>query len=160
MNSDLEGLNLVQLLDRLEPAPEPLPISLMPQTVGWIWLAIGLVFGMLFLLQEVLRHRRANAYRRAALAALSEAGDDPARIAQIIRRTALAAYPREDVAGLTGEHWLAFLDRTLPGDKFSDGPGRVIADAPYTKVPTTTGLADLARHWISSHKSAPRGRRA
>lgn len=160
MNGDLDGLNLVQLLDLLEPVPEPPPISMMPQTVGWVWLAIGLVAGLLLLIRQVLRHRHANAYRRAALTALSEAGDDPARIAQIIRRTALAAYPRKDVAGLTGEHWLAFLDGTLPGDGFSDGPGRVLADAPYTDVPATPGLAELARHWISGHSTALRGRGA
>ncbi|MDU9004785.1 DUF4381 domain-containing protein [Sedimentitalea todarodis] len=159
MNGDLDGLNLVQLLDRLEPAPEPLPISLMPQTVGWVWLGIGLVVALLLLIREFLRHRRANAYRRAALDALSEAGDDPARIAQIIRRTALTAYPREEVAALTGEHWLAYLDRTLPGDGFSNGPGRVLANAPYTSVVPTPGLAELARHWISGHSTARRGQR-
>lgn len=156
MNGDLDGLNLVQLLDLLEPAREPLPISMMPQTVGWIWVAFGLIAGLLLLIRKGLRRHRANAYRRAALAALSDAGDDPARIAQIVRRTALAAFPREDVAGLTGEHWLAFLDRTLPGDGFSDGPGRVLAAAPYRDVPVPPGLTELAQKWISNHDAALR----
>ncbi len=65
----------------------------MPQTVGWIWLG-RLVWRALFLAGLAgCVHRRANAYRRAGLAALTAAGDDPARIAQIIRRTALAGFP-------------------------------------------------------------------
>lgn len=155
MNSDLEGLNLIELLDRLEPAPEPPLISLMPQTIGWLWLALGLAVALVFLIRRVLRHRRANAYRRAGLAALSTVGDDPAQIAGILRRTALAAYPREDVAELTGDRWLAFLDQSFSGDGFCNGPGRVVAEAPYRNVAGSSGLADLARRWIAEHR-APR----
>ncbi|MEY8829383.1 DUF4381 domain-containing protein [Sedimentitalea sp. XS_ASV28] len=152
MTQELDGLNLIELLDRLEPAPEPPPIAMTPQTIGWVWLAVALVTTMLILLRLVLRHRRANAYRRAALGALAGAGDDPARIAQILRRTALAAFPREDVAALTGERWLNFLDRTMPGDGFANGPGRALAEAPYREVAATPGLAELARRWVKAHR--------
>ena len=60
-----------------------------------------------------LRHRRATAWRRAALAELArlapglEAGD-PAALAglqTLLRRVALVAFPRVEVARLTGEAW-------------------------------------------------------
>jgi hypothetical protein len=156
MTPDLQGLNLIELLDLLEPAPEPPPVSLMPQTAGWIWLGLALLAGLALLIRAVLRHRRANAYRRAGLAALAGAGDDPARIAPVLRRTALAGFPRTEVAGLTGADWLAFLDRTLPGAGFTDGPGRVLAEAPYREVPAPPGLAALARRWIRSHDTGVR----
>lgn len=151
MTPDLEGLNLIELLDLLEPAQEPAPISLMPQTVGWIWLGLALLIALAFLLRAILRHRHANAYRRAGLAALSEAGDDPAQIATILRRTALAGFPRVEVAGLTGDDWLEFLDRTAPGDGFSKGPGRLLSKAPYQSVPADPRLATLAQNWIRKH---------
>lgn len=159
MTSDLQGLTLIDLLDRLEPAPEPPPIPLTPQTIAWLWLAMALFAAILMAVRLILRHRRANAYRRAALGALADAGDDPARIAQIIRRTALAAFPREDVAALTGHAWLAFLDRTLPGGGFRTGPGRVLAQAPYRDGPTPPGLAELARRWVARHRRPDRAPR-
>ena len=40
MSQHLDGLNLVELLDLLEPVPQPMPISMAPQTPGWIVLAV------------------------------------------------------------------------------------------------------------------------
>lgn len=151
MEDQFNGLNLVQLLDLLEPVPEPPPVSWMPQTVGWIWLGIALVALILAGLRWLVRHRRANAYRRAGLAALAAAGDDPARIAVILRRTALAGFPRAEVAGLTGVDWLRFLDRTMAGDGFVSGPGRIIAEAPYRATTPDPALSRLAQRWVRRH---------
>lgn len=156
---DLDGLGLVELLDLLEPAPEPPPVSMMPQTAGWLWLGLALLIGLFFLIRAALRHRKANAYRRAGLAALAGVGDDPARIAAVLRRTALAGFPREEVAGLTGNRWLAFLDGTMPGGGFVDGPGRVLTEAPYRDASAMPALADLARRWIRRHRAPKDARR-
>ncbi|WP_171180538.1 DUF4381 domain-containing protein [Ruegeria sp. HKCCD8929] len=152
MNPDLQGLNLVELIDLLEPAPEPAPISMMPQTIGWIWLGLALALLVGWLTRRAIKHRHANAYRRAALGALAGAGDDPACVAEILRRTALTGFPRGDVAGLTGKDWLRFLDQTMGGDRFSNGPGRIVAQAPYRPVPASPALTQLARDWIVTHK--------
>ena len=100
MTPDYEGLNLIELLDLLEPTPEPDPIAMTPQTPGWIVLGIVLALAALWALRKLVRHRRAGAYRRAALRELDSAGDDAARIADVLRRTALAGFPRAQVAGL------------------------------------------------------------
>lgn len=151
MSEDLSKLNLVDLLDRLEPIPEPPAVSFWPQTAGWIWAVLGLV-GLAFVcIRWGLRIHRASAYRRAALRELAAAGSDPAAIAHVIRRTALAAFERSRVAALHGEAWLAFLDRSYGGNGFQNGPGRIIASAPYRDAPETGGLADLAADWIRCH---------
>jgi len=75
-------------------------------------------------------------------------------LALLVRRTALAAFPRQEVASLAGPAWLAFLDRTYGGDGFSHGPGRALSLSPYT--PQRGGgdmqpLIELVRRWIRTH---------
>lgn len=151
---EFEGKNLVELLDMLEQVPEPTQISMWPETQGWIWLGL-VVLVLLFLGVWRLRVvRNANAYRRAALAELAASGDDPVAIADVLRRTALSAYPRQKVAGLAGDDWLAFLDVGYNGQGFATETGRAMLSSPYRADPTPIdGLAALARDWVQSHKS-------
>lgn len=153
MEEDLSGLTLLELLDLLEPPPDPAPVSMVPQTVGWIWLGLGLLVLLVLAVRRFMRHRRETAYRRAALKALDAAGNDPAQIAQVLRRAALAAFPRRQVAALTGADWLAFLDRTMGGNGFADGPGRSLVEAPYRDTPPDPDLPPLARRWIRHHRA-------
>lgn len=92
--------------------------------------------------------------RRAALAELNRARDDPAPIADILRRTALAAYPRMEVASLSSGPWVTFLDARAKEGGFAGGAGRAIAEAPYRPVPPASGLPALARRWIRTDKTA------
>ena len=160
MNEDLSKLDLFALLERLEPIPEPPPISLWPQTSGWIGLAVVLVALVAWFLVRWISYRRANAYRRSARAALADAGADPATVTAIVRRTALAAFPRSDVAGLYGDEWLAFLDRSYGGSEFSEGLGRLFANAPYApEVEDADRLAALATRWVRHHRRSTEGAR-
>lgn len=144
--------NLVDLIDRLAEPGEPAPVSMVPATAGWTVLAVLLALAVLWLLWWGVRRWRANAYRRAALAELAAAGDDPAAITAILRRTALAAWPRTRVASLHGEEWLRFLDATARGGGFVDGPGAVLAEAPYRSTGPAPGLGDLAGSWVRRHR--------
>lgn len=139
---------LIDLLDQLAEPAEPAPVSMMPETIGWAVL-VALVG---WLVVRTVRRRRANAYRREALALLAGAGDDARAIAPILRRTALAAYPRERVASLSGAAWLAFLDRTGGGPGFRSGPGKALVSAPYRDAERETpGLGALAAGWVRRH---------
>ncbi|MDD9716708.1 DUF4381 domain-containing protein [Dinoroseobacter sp. PD6] len=155
MNDTLDTQNLVDLFDALTPIAEPAPISLAPQTAGWWVLGAALLTALAFAVVAWRRHRRATAYRRAALKALADAGEDPVQIAALLRRTALAAFPRAEVAGLHGPDWLAFLDRTAPGTGFAASPeGTALTQAPYRQAPPAKRLATKARHWITRHEGA------
>ena len=146
--------------------PEPVPFT--PQTPGWV--GVGLVVGVLlaFLARRVARHRRASQYRRDALAALGEIENrlriDAERpgalrdLAALLKRTALAAYPREDVASQSGGVWIAWLDQH--GGHFSAPPGPLLGDLPYARperaaaLPETQALelAARCRAWIRDHR--------
>ncbi|MDW4497361.1 DUF4381 domain-containing protein [Sulfitobacter sp. D35] len=153
MNQD-GPVSLVDLIDQIVPPDEPAPVSMMPQTWGWVALALLLLALVGYGLYRLAAHRRANAYRRAALRALEAAGDDAEAVAAILRRTALSAFPRHDVAGLSGADWLAFLDRTLPSGDFSTGPGRAVTSAPYSGAPAPDGLGAAVADWIRHHRRA------
>jgi hypothetical protein len=77
------------------------------------------------------------------------------QLSLLVRRTALAAFPREKIAPLAGEEWLAFLDRSFAGTGFSDGPGRLLASAPYSPMSPgerqLAALVELTDRWIRGH---------
>ncbi|WP_118136573.1 DUF4381 domain-containing protein [Oceanicella sp. SM1341] len=146
------GTTLVDLLDQLVPPAEPPPVSLMPQTWGWVALAVLLALLLALAARALWRRHRANAWRRAALRLLAEAGDDPARISAILRRAALTCHPRAEVAGLTGAAWLGFLDAHGGGGAFTSGPGRALATAPYSGAGPDPALTRAAIAWVRRHR--------
>ncbi|WP_282168267.1 DUF4381 domain-containing protein [Ruegeria atlantica] len=152
MSVDVEGKSLVDLLDMLEPAPVPEPISMVPQTWGWSILALILAGLIILGVYAFLRHRQFNAYRREALIELAASDNNAAKIAEILRRTALVAYPRRKVAALHGKEWTNFLNQTSDNVTFTDGAGRQFVEAPYRDAKADPDLEILARNWIKSHK--------
>ncbi len=145
--------NLITLLDKLIYPPEPVAVSLVPQTTGWLVLLVCLLVGLACLAWFLLIRYRANAYRRAALDALMRADGDPVWLARIVRKTALEAFPRVEVASLYGKDWLTFLDDTCDGAEFVDGPGQFIARAPYQRAaPVSEADIDAVRYWIANHQ--------
>ena len=153
MKEEFEGLSLIELINLLEEVPEPQPVSMVPQTPGWI--VVGLIVGcLLFVLARwIWRQWKANAYRRSALLALEDAGDDPAKIAAVLRRAALVAFPRSEVVPMAGETWLAFLDQTYPGSEFQQGAGQVLATAPYRAQSSAPDGGRVAKEWIRKHRA-------
>jgi hypothetical protein len=142
--------------------PLPQGISLWPETWVSRVTVIALLAAVVIGLWQFLRYRRANRYRREALAELARLervgaapGELLARLALLLRRTALAAFPREQVASLAGPAWLAFLDRTSSGRRFSEGDGRLLASAPYQQAQPDDAelrsLSVLVRQWIRGH---------
>lgn len=152
MSIDATGKSLVDLLDMLEPAPMPPPVSMLPQTWGWLAVAAVVLGGLAGGIFVLLQHRKANAYRRYALQELAAAQNSAAQIATILRQTALAAYPRTQVAGLYGKDWLNFLEQSAENVDFSGEEGAALLRAPYHETPSNLQLTDLARHWIKTHK--------
>lgn len=143
--------NLNDLLGELVEPVAPATVSMWPQTVGWLVLAGVCLVGLAAVIWWRWRVWQAAAYRRAALVALAEAGDDPAAIAAILRRAALAAWPREQIASLTGAEWLAFLDRTGAAP-FPSAAAEALRGGIYQRnAGSSDGLGAAAARWIASH---------
>jgi hypothetical protein len=142
-------------LDALRDIVVPPPVSWWPLAPGWwiLLVAIGLIAALLG--RRALLCRRANAYRRAALAQLREASS-PADVNTILKRTALAAFPRAGVARLAGPAWSKWLRET--GGEDLDGE---VADALAMSSFRRGGRVDLAAvkafagRWIRRHRRRP-----
>ncbi len=139
----------------------PDPVSWWPPAPGW-W-ALLLLLVLLIALAGWLWHRhRQRAVQRAAQTALQtiaaryQADGDNAALARdlsiLLRRVCLSHYPRQQVAGLNGEAWLAWLDRDLEQRPFQTGIGRVLLNAPYQPQVDYDGAAliRLCRQWIET----------
>ncbi len=135
-----------------------------PPAPGW-WLLAGLALLLSALsVRGWMRRRRRGRLAREALARLMEIerefqGDQDApalaaKISRLLRQVALRCFPRAEVAGLTGERWLAFLDRALQEEArpFQQGAGRALIEAPYRrKAAVEAGeLLSLARRWVEA----------
>jgi hypothetical protein len=119
----------------------PAEIGWWPLAPGWWGVIALLAAAAAYLAWRWYRAWRHNAPRRHALRELAriEAAyleqRDPVtlgkRLSGLLRRGMLAYAPRDEVAGLTGEDWLRWLDRGMPVPYFHTEGGRSLLDLPY-----------------------------
>ena len=150
----------------------PQAVSWIPNTVAWKILGLLLLVAIGYALMKYLKHWQSNAYRRAAVrqlkvirsAALQADSSSSAallKLPTLMKATALQAYPREQVASLSGETWLTFLDSCYPGHAFSTNCGQTLLALSYQK-PTlwpasrtqTEELLSICHRWLVRHKKA------
>ncbi len=151
--------------------PEDLPLrdihlpadpSWWPPAPGWwmlLVLLIGLVWGAWWLYQRRQQARLSAVHLAgesllALRAQYADAQDAPLLVRELsvlLRRLSISAFPRVDAAGLTGEAWLRFLDKSMAGEPFTHGAGRILIDAPYRprlELHELGALLDLCEAWI------------
>lgn len=145
----------------------PPPVDAWPPAPGWWILAIVIVAALVALVLWMFRRWRANQYRREALKELAnlrraydQYADEAAWLLDyeaLLKRVALTRYPRAEVASLTGEAWVAFLDNTIGSHEFSMGPGQVLIDGHYRPASELNAgidvdaLHELGKQWIKRH---------
>jgi hypothetical protein len=137
----IDPYSLNNLRDIVIPDPPPL----WPFATG-LWIAIGVVVLTIgLIIWRLMIVRRRNAYRRAGLQLLSTA-TSTRDVSVIMKRVALAAFPREQVASLYGGDWIAFLQETCPSVSFTAeiaGEDSASPSGEFIKV---------ARTWIQRHR--------
>ncbi len=139
-------------LDNLRDIVEPHSVGWWPLAPGW-WVVISILTVVVIVLSvRRWQHWRANAYRRAALRELQSA-TGVAAIADILKRTALCVWPRDQVASLSGSAWCVWLGRTGG----MNVPEPVVQTLTCGVFSNTAGdahqLAEFAVNWVKNHRN-------
>ena len=153
-------------LSNLRDLAMPPAIPFWPPAAG-IWILAAALLAILAIVAwRVFMTYRANAYRRAALAevdALEHALQGgslrsqaiPTRVFSILKRTALAAFPRSVVASLSGSAFVSFLATSTAG--FDERLAGRMAEYAYgaSREPDANDIRAFiadARNWIRGHR--------
>src|SRR6202012_5857465 len=128
---------------------QPAPPAWTPRTVGWyvLFAIVGLL--MIWLTFRATRRWIANRYRREALRELPATAPDG--LSALLKRAALATWPREKVASLNGDDWINFLSATSGDDAFRQAPGNRIEEIALRPEAVSTEdsqtLQEIAANW-------------
>ncbi|MDE0789894.1 MAG: DUF4381 domain-containing protein [Woeseiaceae bacterium] len=125
----------------LRPLHLPDPIGWWPLAPGW-WFVIALLLaGIGWLVLRAWQKYQFLAPQRCAMRTLAEVESDyltrrdplmlGRQLSELLRRSMLAYAPRHEVAGLTGDAWLEWLDRDLPVPYFHTEGGKSLLQLPY-----------------------------
>jgi hypothetical protein len=142
----------------------PEPVSWVPSTIGWRVLGAAILLGIFFQGYRRYSAWRRDRYRRLALSELDRLRElEPALalapVARILKSTALAAFPRTEVAALTGERWLDWLQAATDAPVFSEISRELLIGSQYREAPEVDGekfriLARDCETWIRQHRGA------
>lgn len=159
-----------QALAQLRDIHLPPPVDGWPPALGW-WMLVGavlLVIGLVWLLRTL---RARNRLQRRALDLLNQiehrhlqsrdAVAFASQVSTLLRRVAVVRFPDQHPAGLTGEAWLDFLDRTGGNGAFRHGPGASLVSAPYKPHGDLDApqLASVVRQWLTHATATARADR-
>lgn len=151
--------SLPERLQELRDVHLPDPVSWWPPAPGW-WILLGVMVLGVMLVLWVRANRQRTKARRLAITELKSVTQEyyphhndhwlVQQLSEIMRRYAMAIFPRSDVAGLTGHAWLQFLDRTGQTNQFTEGPGHLLSTAPYRPpcIMSAAELVPLVEQWI------------
>lgn len=145
-------------------------IALQHQASGWQVLGALALAGCGILAYRAIVSWWHNHYRREALRRLSvlQAHSDSqlldvvAMLPFYMKTTALHAFPRTDVASLSGDNWLTFLYLHYSGPSFAYGPGQKLLSVAYLprerwmlSEGECEALINMSRLWIARHTVGP-----
>ena len=144
------GLELAELY-------EPPPVLFTIETVGWQILGVVLLLGFMTAVIIWFRNYRRNAYRRAALQAISRYENQamvPEKIMIVLKRCAIHAFGRVKTAHLFGKEWLQFLEESGKDVRLAHLE-QDIHQSLYGNQPISPEVGKElilnARKWINSH---------
>lgn len=128
-------------LNQLRDIHLPPPVSNWPPAPGWVILISIVLIVLTHILFGIYEHWQNQRAKRKTLKKLEiikaqyqqhqNATITTRALSTLLRRAALAAFPREEIAGLHGKPWLEFLNKTGKTQAFTTGPGRHLIEAPY-----------------------------
>lgn len=160
-------MNLNQPQELINPLAEQLHDILLPDPVGWwplaasIWVLIIIILGIIIGLSAYFWHRyQQHKYRRTAIseiASWTEHPDDSQLLQQLnttLKQVAITTYGRHQVAPLTDQAWLSFLNdkaQFIPQpDNINQLVGYYGLQKPLTPMQRQR-LIQYTQQWIKEH---------
>ena len=143
----------------------PDSIALLPQTPGWYAVAVLVVVAIVWGVWLLRRRRQANAYRREALNLLADI--EASRLGLnalpfVLRKSALVAFPRLDVASLRGSAWCDWLNGVAGRTVFTTDDIALVDKLAYLPAArleslqqdaATLRLITQTRQWLRLHRA-------
>ena len=155
-------------LKNLHDIVTPAPVSWLPPAPGCYALSLSVLLLLAWFSVNKYQAWQRDGYRREALAQLRRLEKGLAdstqyqqllpQLPQLVKRTAIAAYGRVQVASLSGTDWLMFLDKTGTTELFTKGSGRLLLDCSYQPAAwfdtlsneQLNGLYKVVYRWVST----------
>ncbi|MCP4072076.1 MAG: DUF4381 domain-containing protein [Hyphomicrobiales bacterium] len=153
----------------------PEPVNWWPQTAGWYYLLAIFLIVIAWYIWKLWKKYQFNAYRRQGLAQLEAISDNPAALSELpflLRKAALHAAQRKQVAGLRGKEWIAWLNESAGQKLFEESDAQLLdrlafsqqqdfdSEANSTTTATTNATTRPTGHLIRASKSWMRSHRA
>ena len=150
----------------------PAEIGNWPPALGWWLLAFLILISVTASIYYLVRWIKKNAYRRVALKELAlleqrfqgggvcefSTSTFQQTLVELLKRTSLTAFPRTDVAGLTGKNWLISLDESANIQAFNTELGQHLVLDRFSENPpdldeeSAESLIRISRNWIKKHR--------
>lgn len=140
-------------LQNLNDIVMPAAVPWWPPAPGWYVLGAVVLLLAAWLAFRAARRWLGNRYRREALRELQRIRSGSAAVSQLpalLKRCALSAWPREEVASMTGASWHQFLDTSAAMDRFCKGQGEALDRLSYA----TSGRHGLSEKQLEAVFSA------
>lgn len=151
----------------------PEPISWWPLAPGW-WFAAALIIALfiVFLItKKIHQDKQLNRDIATELENIKQQFSQSQNkrtlaisLSILLRRVSISYQPAQKVAGLTGDHWLTWLDNEQTKSnnklKFQSEMGKVLLKAPYLSEGTALDfdahdLIQLCESWLLTSRSKP-----
>jgi hypothetical protein len=157
-------------------SPDPASLQnlndiVVPAATGWWPLAPGWYFlsGFILIAMAWFSYRAFKRWRRRSALQELQLVEKEMQIAAkrdsslrqvpiLLKRTALSAYPRNEVASLTGESWHDFLNSTVRQPAFTDTAFSTLETVSYNSGQLSSvddhaaiAMVDASRHWLQHH---------
>jgi hypothetical protein len=155
---------MADALSNLKDIHLPPPIGFWPPAYGWFIITALILMLVVVALKRYMLYRKKRHLKQEALSRIeairqqslqnSNMAESAADISILLKQIALMRYPRVDVAAITQEQWLLFLN-THPGDVDFTPVKSLLLEAPYQAEATgdINTLIKLATHWIKRQLS-------
>jgi len=163
-SSSLPGNTSAEALLQLHDIHIPSAPGWWPPAPGW-WLIAAITLILLYWLsRQLLSLYRRKKWRQQLLSEfnqlnkIAETQDDVMFVTEIsrhLRQLALTLFPANDVANLTGQQWLIFLDQHTDKDAFQKKLGMYLIETPYKKTPPEIStedrkqLIEMVQYWAN-----------